>query len=149
MNSKTLLSVVIVCSIFTGLIVGMFSLKTIEVTSPDISLNDSGNFENIVINSGDDISGEKVVSSENKETITPVFSGENIENNSGENNETEITKKKIPVPENVQAVYATGWVMGTPGLRKKMITSLKEYGYNSIVIDIKDEAGALYGVLPL
>ena len=48
MNSKTLLSVVIVCSIFTGLIVGMFSLKTIEVTSPNISLNDSGNFENLV-----------------------------------------------------------------------------------------------------
>lgn len=143
MHSKTLLSVVIICSIFTGLFVGIFSLKTIDVTSPNLSINDSGNTENMISNSGDVLSGEKVSSSGNIEIFTPITSGENAEINSGEVIVQEPVKKKIPIPENVQAVYATGWVMGTPGLRTKMINSLKEYGYNSIVIDIKDEAGHL------
>ena len=47
MHSKTLLSVVIICSIFTGLFVGIFSLKTIDVTSPNLSINNSGNIENV------------------------------------------------------------------------------------------------------
>lgn len=143
MNSKTLLSVVIVCSIFTGLIVGIFSLKTIDVSSPNITTQNSGNIENFISDSGEKTSGDLIVASGNIEPIIPSTSGEIEQNISGENTEPEITKKKILIPENVQAVYATGWVMGTPGLRSKMISSLKEYGYNSIVIDIKDEAGHL------
>lgn len=143
MNSKTLLSVVIVCSIFIGLIVGMFSLKTIDVSSPNITTQNSGNIENIISDSGEKTSGDFIIESGNIEPIVSSPSIEPEQNVSGENTELEIIKKKMPVPENVQAVYATGWVMGTPGLRSKMISSLKEYGYNSIVIDIKDEAGHL------
>ena len=143
MNSKTLLNVAIICSIFTGLIVGIFSLKTITVSSPNISTQNSENIENIISDSGEKTSGDVIFTSGNVEPIIPITSTEPEQNISSENIETEITKKNIPIPENVQAVYATGWVMGTPELRSKMISSLKEYGYNSIVIDIKDEAGHL------
>lgn len=43
----------------------------------------------------------------------------------------------------VKAVYLTGWSAGTKSKRESTITSLKENGFNGVVIDIKDEAGRL------
>ena len=47
------------------------------------------------------------------------------------------------VPSNVRAVYSTGWVAGTKNLREAMIKNIVDYGYNAIVVDIKDEGGNL------
>lgn len=73
-----------------------------------------------------------------------VASGEMISGNMEHNviESGEEIKEKF-MPEKVRAVYSTGWVMGTPSLRESMITSMKENGFNAIVLDIKDESGQL------
>lgn len=133
MRSRTLLSVVIICSIFIGVFLEFFIIDPPIVLAPVLAQLHSGE-NNVIVNS----SGDNNKHHDDKATISIDPSGEITSGESEENLE-----KKIPIPENVQAVYSTGWVMGTPKLRKQMINSLKEYGYNSIVIDIKDEAGHL------
>ena len=134
MHSKTLLSVVIFCSIFIGVFLEIFILNIPHVYAPAFSQNISGD-------SGELTSGDNLIVESGENTNFEIVSGDETQTNSGD--EIELSNKKIPVPEHVQAVYSTGWVMGTPKLRKQIINSLKEYGYNSIVIDIKDEAGHL------
>lgn len=71
-------------------------------------------------------------------------------NDTTENNTNIETSKPVTIvqtnkqiPENIKAVYATGWVMGTKSIREDVVATLKENGYNAIVIDVKDEAGQL------
>lgn len=79
----------------------------------------------------------------------PPFSGEAVQSNdtlSGEqipNYFEEIIELKSTVPTSIKAVYSTGWVMGTPSLRTEMIKSIKDNGFNAVVLDIKDESGRL------
>ncbi len=146
MDSKIILSVVISITILAGTFLAIHELTTYEVFSPNTSIKNSGDIENI--NSGE--------TSNISNNIQETSSGENISQSSGEfsrdsSGENLSSKEnvkpqiatKVPIPENVKAVYSTGWVMGTPSLKSKMITSIKQYGYNAIVIDIKDESGQL------
>lgn len=59
--------------------------------------------------------------------------------------ETEPTVNSFPsIPlSQVKAVYSSGWVAGGTSSRQAMIQNIKEYGFNAVVLDIKDEAGAL------
>ena len=143
MNTKLIVGIVITCSVIAGLLIGFNDNSYLEKTnSNELNIESSGDS----ITSGDSESGD--------------FSNDlqsNIELNSGEafdepneeiitNQENDITSNvssKNNLPETVKAVYATGWVMGTPAIRESMITLIKENGYNAIVIDIKDEAGQL------
>jgi len=43
----------------------------------------------------------------------------------------------------IKAVYSSGWIAGGENSRKEMIKNMNDYGFNAIVIDIKDEAGHL------
>lgn len=43
----------------------------------------------------------------------------------------------------IKAVYSSGWVAGGTANRKAMIDSIKDYGFNAVVLDIKDENGHL------
>jgi len=45
------------------------------------------------------------------------------------------------IPEHIKAVYLTGWTTGSKTKRQKIIEDLTKYGFNAVVIDIKDEAG--------
>ena len=65
-------------------------------------------------------------------------SGENIFEDA---NMTPNTTPQIYNP--IKAVYSTGWVAGTKNIREAMIKNIVDYGYNAIVVDIKDENGDL------
>ncbi len=125
MKSKILMGAIITIAIVAGLIIGLNDNNYLDtpVNSNNLSIKNQS--------SGD----------ENKsgEIDINLPSGEL---KSGDNKNDDIVSP-INVPNNVKAVYATGWVTGTPKLRTSMINSLKENGYNAIVIDIKDEAGQL------
>ena len=47
------------------------------------------------------------------------------------------------MPDSLKSVYITGWGIGSKSIRESIITTMKDNGYNAIVIDIKDEAGQL------
>lgn len=49
----------------------------------------------------------------------------------------------IKTDTKIKAIYLTGWSAGSSSKRTDTINSLKENGFNGVVIDIKDEAGRL------
>ena len=125
-------------------IIGIIVIVVAMVIGLFIGLNDTNYIKEVTSN--------KLLSGDNENKISgdapEIMSGENnISDSSGENSKSgEMTDTPIVnefVPDNVRAVYATGWVMGTPSIRKNMIAQLKENNFNAIVIDIKDEAGQL------
>ncbi len=88
-------------------------------------------------------------SNNNKKEVTSnthnneIYSGElNFSGESGEENELypNITPKTY---DKINAIYSTGWVAGTQNLRESMIQNIVNNGFNAIVVDIKDEDGAL------
>lgn len=123
MNKQRLAIIVIIFSAILGVWIGFNDSLFMKVET---------NSNNLVDNSGE--------SDNSKDNI---FSGDIL--NSGDedfsNDNTSDKEEKDIRP--VRAVYATGWAIGTPSIRESMITSLKENGFNAIVIDIKDEAGQL------
>lgn len=124
MNKKIIGVIVIVVAMLVGLFIG---------------LNDTNYIKKATSN--------KLISGDSEVLISGDISGENISETSGESTKSgdviDIPIVSEFVPDNVRAVYATGWVMGTPSIRKNMISKLKENNFNAIVIDIKDEAGQL------
>jgi len=62
--------------------------------------------------------------------------------------EEEITPELIPVthiktPENVRALYMSGWVAGSKDFRNSLVKIVDETELNAVVIDIKDSTGKL------
>ena len=104
------------------------------------------NYEKIETNSNN-IETEKGSNMENSDKLTIQNNNEQSEINENDPNKMEEDEVIIPwqesMPKAIKAVYSTGWVMGTPSLRKAMINSVKENGFNAIVVDIKDESGQL------
>lgn len=49
----------------------------------------------------------------------------------------------VDTPEEVKGVYMTSWVASTPSMRKPIIEMIKDTELNSIVIDIKADAGRI------
>ena len=50
---------------------------------------------------------------------------------------------KNTLTDTIKSIYLTGWSAGTKSKRQSVIQNLKDYGFNAVVIDIKDEAGQL------
>lgn len=50
---------------------------------------------------------------------------------------------KNTLTETIKSIYLTGWSAGNKSKRQSVIQNLKEYGFNAVIIDIKDEAGQL------
>ena len=128
MDKKIIGVIVIVVAMTVGLFIGLNDTNYIKETNSN-KLFSGDNEKKISGDITENISGE----------ITIDNSGETIE--SGEIIDIPVINEFVP--DNVRAVYATGWVMGTPSIRKNMIDKIKENGFNAIVIDIKDEAGQL------
>ena len=128
MDKKIIGVIVIVVAMAVGLFIGLNDTNYIKETNSN-KLFSGDNEKKISGDITENISGE----------ITIDNSGETIE--SGEIIDIPVINEFVP--DNVRAVYATGWVMGTPSIRKNMIDKIKENGFNAIVIDIKDEAGQL------
>ncbi len=139
MNSKILVTIIIIVSATLGLYVGFNqissqkeNLKTpvisnnIDTNSGDTNINYSG--ENYPIN---DISGD----------FNNIPSGDIPE--SGNIPNIQNPNDKVIMPTNIKSTYVTGWGIGTKSIRESIIKAMKEYGYNAIVIDIKDEGGQL------
>ncbi|MBO5143771.1 MAG: putative glycoside hydrolase [Clostridia bacterium] len=85
-------------------------------------------------------SGNKLSNLDNIESLSFYASGDlsgDIANNSTNAN----TPSLVLTPIDIKAVYLTGWTAGTKNKRTTIIENLKNYGYNAVVIDIKDEAG--------
>lgn len=62
--------------------------------------------------------------------------------------EEEITPELIPVthiktPENVRALYMSGWVAGSKDFRNSLVKIVDDTELNAVVIDIKDSTGKL------
>ena len=76
-------------------------------------------------------------------------SGDILEETSGDaiikdtTQNTDVISKTISMPKNLKSVYITGWGMGSKSIRESVISTMKENGYNAVIIDIKDEAGQL------
>lgn len=126
MNTKIIMIAVIIIAIISGLFIGLNDKNYIDIP---VSSNNISN-DDLIIESGNEI---------NTESNTNLSGENNLENL----DESDDNNLDIVLPDSVKAVYATGWVTGTTNLRTSMINSLKENGYNAIVIDIKDEAGQL------
>ncbi len=47
----------------------------------------------------------------------------------------------IATPDAVKGIYMTSWVAGTPSLREKLVSLVRETELNTIIIDIKDDTG--------
>ena len=45
--------------------------------------------------------------------------------------------------DTIKSIYLTGWSAGTKSKRQTVIENMKTYGFNAVVIDIKDEAGQI------
>lgn len=138
MNNKLIAIIVVTCSAILGLLIGFndnFFIKE-ETNSDDLFFSGDNISGDVIVNSGDVVSGDfnpdvtndTLIDNPTDEQINPPA-------------DSHVSNNKIP--ENVKAVYTTGWVMGTKKIRESVITALKENGYNAVVIDIKDEAGQL------
>ena len=72
-----------------------------------------------------------------------------IENSSGDYNAlapeislaSPINIEESASPITIKSVYLTGWSAGSKSKRQAVIENFKKYGFNAVVIDIKDEAG--------
>lgn len=138
MNNKLIAIIVVTCSAILGLLIGFndnFFIKE-ETNSDDLFFSGDNISGDVIVNSGDVVSGD----------FNPDVTDDTLINNPTDEQinppaDSHVSNNKIP--ENVKAVYTTGWVMGTKKIRESVITALKENGYNAVVIDIKDEAGQL------
>lgn len=138
MNNKLIAIIVVTCSAILGLLIGFndnFFIKE-ETNSDDLFFSGDNISGDVIVNSGDVVSGD----------FNPDVTDDTLVNNPTDEQinppaDSHVSNNKIP--ENVKAVYTTGWVMGTKKIRESVITALKENGYNAVVIDIKDEAGQL------
>lgn len=85
---------------------------------------------------------ENLFNTPDNDSHTSTIDDENL---NGETNNPEIIEIPDTVKEKikVKAVYSTGWSVGTKKTRENFIKNIKEYGFNAIVIDIKDESGQL------
>ena len=146
MNNKLIAIVVVTCSAILGLLVGFndkFFIKE-ETNSDDLILSGDNISGDILDNSGELFSVESNTNTDEMDVHINIPENSGEQSNVGEilppSDSITFTKN---MPENVKAVYTTGWVMGTKKIRESVITALKENGYNAVVIDIKDEAGQL------
>lgn len=150
MNSKLIAIIIITCSAILGLLIGFNDNSYIkkETSSDNLTFSGdiiSGDFSETF--SGDTLDDSSGEIDNNIVVDNPLI--DNSENIANQDPIEEIipsvgnTNSSKNIPENVKAVYTTGWVMGTKKIRDSVITALKENGYNAIVIDIKDEAGQL------
>ena len=78
------------------------------------------------------------------------FSGENLfDEKLSKIVESDYLDKNISIGSNlinyseIKAVYSSGWVAGSTSNRTEMINNINDYGFNAVVLDIKDEAGHL------
>ena len=118
-----------------GLYIGINQVSSQKEGTKDV-------FNPNIETSGDFSSGDIAPISGDSGDIQP--SGEDIK--SGEEPSEIIDTPKtsrISMPENFKATYTTGWGAGTKNIRESVIKTMKEYGFNAIVLDIKDEGGQL------
>ena len=145
--------IVITVAVILGLLIGFndnFFIQE-EVNSDDLLVSgdlNSGDFSGDVIEniSGDfsEIPDDNFVEVIPPETIDDnILSGETSVDEQPVTPPINVIQTDKYIPENIKAVYATGWVIGTKSIREDVVSTLKENGYNAIVIDIKDEAGQL------
>ncbi len=122
-NSKFFitLSVLVLIGIFFGVIISVFYRQT-----PDPILTEKNKMN---------ISGDQTSISSDSTTLLSGDSNVLPQDNTLLNHNQKLT------PQNVKAVYLTGWSAGTKSKRMTVIDNLKKYNFNAVVIDIKDEAG--------
>ena len=137
MNSKVLVTIIMIISATLGIYIGMNQVSTQKnLDNKDIQ-SSSGN---LISNSGDILSSDDILPSGDI-----LISSGDVTIESGDYDidvPISITNKKN-TPDSFKAVYITGWGIGTKSIRESIISTMKEYNYNAIVIDIKDEAGQL------
>lgn len=141
MNSKILVTIIIIVSGVLGLYIGVNQVTSQKeyVFNPNIDF--SGDITNKI--SGDTANSDFIIQSGD--------SGEKIENNeyfesgkqTNEATTIPLVTTKTAMPEYFKATYITGWGAGTKNIRESVIKTMKEYGFNAIVLDIKDEGGQL------
>ena len=122
MNKKSLILLFVIV-IIIGILTAFINISTQkkEVLFQENELDKFISGETILENSGESpiIASGEISTIENISNVTPFVYG------------------------SIKAVYSTGWVAGTSSLRKSMIENINNYGFNAIVLDIKDEAGHL------
>lgn len=117
-NSKYLLTLLLLVVI--GVFIGVIAFRISNSKS-----NDDFSLANISQSSGNKLNDSS-----------------NITNNtSGDTNGVSIETTSKFKPENIKAVYLTGWTTGSTNKRKTIIEDLNKHGFNAVVIDIKDESG--------
>ena len=148
MNSKILVTIIIIVSATLGLYLGINQVST----QKDIYKNIQSSSEGLITNSGDNkFSGDTLFSEDIMENSGDIiktsgdfkpFSGE-IHVEPEEVITPPILSTNLSLPTPFKSVYITGWGIGSKSIRESIISTMKENGYNAVVIDIKDEAGQL------
>ena len=119
--------------LFICIVIGiLFGVLISAYTNSDTKKN--SNQTNIPSFSGDINNNEVILQlTENSD------SGDLVLNNAEKPINEEVHIKQLPAT--IKAVYLTGWSAGNADKRKTAIENLNKYGFNAVVIDIKDEAG--------
>ena len=149
MNSKILVTIIMIVSATLGLYIGMNQVSTQKELGNNYIQSSSDNLDaksGDTKNSGDVlISGDINFSGDNIASGDVLINSGDIQTTSGDEKPAPIinTKTNLNLPEDFKSVYITGWGIGTKSIRESIISTMKENGYNAIVIDIKDEAGQL------
>ena len=141
MNSKVLVTIIIIVSATLGLYLGANQVtsqkENIKDTHSDGLYTPSGDVSNDNNISNVDFSGDgdnTVPSGEQQPTATATPTPVPTDT---------VNSNRLAMPENFKATYMTGWGAGTKSIRESVIKTMKEYGFNAIVLDIKDEGGQL------
>lgn len=132
-NLVILLLLLIIVGIFIGIIISICT----NSTSKDflVQNNDSSTSENLINNIN--ISGEFLISDNRPNEVENLNTGDSSQNTQI----TDVLNNKKLNPSEIKAIYLTGWSAGTKSKRQSVIENLNKYGFNAVVIDIKDEAG--------
>lgn len=133
-----MLSIFVLIGIFFGVIFSVFYKDNSDTNFID------NNYLNL---SGNQIENNNLYENQLANKDYFVSGNQNLNNNYSttqlSNNTTNPVQNEKLNPQNVRAVYLTGWSAGTKSKRIAVIENLKKYNFNAVVIDIKDEAGAL------
>lgn len=143
-NSKFFitLSLLVLIGIFFGVIISVFNkqnpnINLVENNEIHISgnqLKNSDSPQSFLLNNNNIPSGDHMFNS-SYSTSSQSSDSDNLSQNALLDQTTKLA------PQNVKAVYLTGWSAGTKSKRMAVIDNLKKYNFNAVVIDIKDEAG--------
>lgn len=121
------ITIIVLVSVFVLILILVVAVFYFRHTSPKLdATTPGGSTQNTATQNTATSSEEKSVASDEKGLKPPIS-----------------TKKHIPTPKVVRAIYMTSWVASQHDWRAKLAQFIKDSDLNSVVIDVKDYSGVI------